>query len=70
LFLVAFAGIVPETCQPETTIEKQEDCKNNLDFLGKILEPWTDEHVYSKDEIEEDYEPGEVLGKFLHAGQC
>jgi len=66
LFPVIFPCFCPQPGHPETSIEKQEDGKNDFNFFGKILKPRTDKHIYPQNEIKQDDEPGEVLGEFLH----
>ncbi len=63
---VSFPVFCPEACNAEGAIEKKEEGKDDFYFLGKILKTGTDKHKYSQDEIQQDDEPGEILGEFLH----
>ena len=65
---ISFAVFCPESRQAEASVKKQEEGKNNFDFLSQILKPLTDKHINSQDEIKEDYKPGEIFGEFLHNG--
>ena len=63
-----FPVFCPESRQPKTSVKKQKGCKNNFDFLGKVLKSWTDKHKNAKYEIQKNDEPREIPGEFLHGG--